>query len=166
MNTLSQQLETYRHYHQNATNKLAHYVGVPALVVAVLMLLNWVSIDIAAHIKISFSWFLVIAALIYYYMLDIRLAALATVVLAVVTFFCTLLAGATPGKFSGGLVLLLFIVGVLSQVVGHSFENQKPSNKEGFSLLMVSPLFWMLEVVSLLGFRKFFDIKTNTPPDN
>lgn len=167
MTSLKELFNTYQQYHGNRINKLTHYVGVPALIVAILMLLNWVSIDIANHWKISFNWFLVIGALVYYFMLNIRLAAVTTVVLVVVNFFCSLLATASPNKFSGSLFLILLVVGVVLQVVGHTFEKQRPSWKQGLNLFAVSPLFWIVEVLCILGFRKYLDLEdTNStiPP--
>src|SRR2546429_9990213 len=75
MKTLDQQMAVYAAYHRNRWNRLTHFIGVPAIIFAILIPMSWVSLgeDLSlAHVFLG-------AVLAYYFLLDVPLA-LATAV--------------------------------------------------------------------------------------
>ena len=106
MKSLAEQLRDYRLRHTEKANKLTHYIGIPALILGTLILLSWVSVSIAGQWHISFAWIAVIALLVYYYFLNIKLAAVTTVVMIIATLICTWIGYPAPTKFS----LTLFLI--------------------------------------------------------
>ena len=156
MKSLNDQLAIYGQQHTNKINLLTHYIGVPAIIFALLMLLNWISIDIAAQFQISFSWIAIIATLVYYFLLNGRLAAAATVALVVITVIATLLARPMPTIFSAVLFLILFVGGWALQFIGHYFEKRKPAFLISIKQLLVGPLFVLVEALKTLGIAKYF----------
>ncbi len=158
MKTLKEQREIYDRFHTNKTDQLTHYIGIPAIVFSLLMLLNWVSIDIAAQWKISFAWLVVIAALIYYCMLNVRIGILTTIVLVILTFIAALVARPTPTQLSALLFLVLFIGGWALIFIGHSFEK----NKLGFNKILLNtihgPIFLVMDIINLSGIGQLFEM--------
>ena len=156
MKSLDEQLSIYQQHHTNKTNRLTHYVGIPFIVFSLMMLFNWVSIDIAAKWQISFSWILICATLIYYFLLNIRLAMAATVIFIVMTVIATLVAGSTPTVSSAVIFIVLFVGGWILQFVGHLFEKQKPAFLFSKTQLLIGPLFVLVEALSAMGVAKYF----------
>jgi len=155
MKSLSEQLFTYKQQHTNKMNLLLHYIGIPTIIFSLLMLLNWISIDIATHWQISFSWILLLATLVYYFLLNLRLAIVATIVMIPFTFIAILIARPSPTLFSGTLFFILFIGGWALQFVGHYFEKQKPAFMINASQLLIGPLFVLMEALEALGLAKY-----------
>lgn len=159
MKSLTEQLSEYRQQHVEKVNKITHYIGVPAIILGMLILLSWISISIAGHWHITFAWIGVILLLIYYYFLDIKLAIVMTVILVLLTLLCSWIAYPAPTKFSLILFFLLFIGGWLLQFVGHSLEKTKPAFLTNLSLFLITPLYCVVELIIALKLGKYFDLE-------
>jgi len=165
MKPFTEQLAAYRQQHTQKTNQIAHYIGIPAILIGALLALNWVSISIAKEWHITFAWLLTIGLLVYYYFLDVKLASAMAVVLVILTLICAWIAFPAPGKFSLILFLILFIGGWVLQFIGHSFEKVKPD----FSNILqavVTPMFILAEFMTMLGIGKYFDLEEAKSDDN
>ncbi len=162
MKSLPDQLDEYRQQHSEKPNQLAHYIGIPAIVIGALILLSWISISIAGKWHISFAWIAVIALLIYYYFLNFKMAVVMTVVLFIVTLICTWIAYPTPTKFNLILFLILFIGGWVLQFLGHTLEKAKPPLLGNMASVLIAPLFVVAEFIVMLGFGKYFDLEKPT----
>ncbi len=156
MKSLDEQLLTYRQQHTNKINRITHYIGIPAIVFGLLILLNWISIDIATKAEFSFSWLALLGALVYYFLLNRKLVIAAAIVLIPFTFIATLLARPAPTHFSFTLFLILFIGGWALQFIGHFFEKQKPAFMINPSQLLIGPLFVLTEAIEALKLQKYF----------
>ena len=169
MKSLAQQLNEYRQQHANRTNQITHYVGIPAILISLMLVLSWVSVSFGGHWHLTFAWIAVIALLVYYYFLDVKLAVVMTVILALVNWACTAIAYPTPSKGSLILFLILFIGGWILQFVGHSFEKNKHSFFTGVYQVLVAPLYVLVEAVLALKLGSYFDLeenqKTSKPDD-
>lgn len=96
----------YQQEHQSKINKLMHYIGIPAIIFGLFILLNWVNLDFGTVWKISFSWLMLLAGVIYYFWLgQYKLAAITTVVMVILLLIATWVAGPYPSGF--GIVLFL-----------------------------------------------------------
>lgn len=156
MKSLSEQLLTYQQLHTNKINRMTHYIGIPAIVFGLLMLLNWITINIATKVEISFSWLLLFGALVYYFLLKKRLTIAASIILIPYTFIATLIARHAPTAFSFKLFLILFIGGWALQFTGHLFEKQKPAFMISMTQLLIGPLFILTKAIEALGLQKYF----------
>ena len=155
MKSFNEQLFTYKQQHTNKINQLTHYVGIPAIVFWVLMLLSWISIDIATQWQIAFAWIFLFCALVYYFLLSIRLAMVATLIMIPFTALAQWIARPSPTHWSFHLFLFLFIGGWILQFVGHFFEKQRPAFFLGVSQLLIGPLFILVEGLEALGIAKY-----------
>ena len=159
MKSLATQLAEYRHQHTTATNKLCHYIGIPAILLGLLLLLNWVWVSFAGHFNITFSWLFVIAILVYYYFIDVKLAVVMTVVLIILNLICYWIAYPKPTTANLILFLILFIGGWVLQFIGHSFEKAKPAFLNNIAQVLIAPLFVCAEFIQLSGLSKYFDFE-------
>ena len=165
MRTLKELLQEYQQEHQNHNNIMAHTVGVPAVLIGALILLSWVSISIASHWHVTFSWVAVIAVLAYYYRLNVKLAIVMTVVLAIITLICSWIGYPKPTTFNVTLFIILFVGGAISLFIGHSFEMSKNSFQSCLSRLLVAPLFLLIQVLETLKLTKYVDLENDITQD-
>lgn len=165
MKSLKEQIDRYESYHQSRTNRLTHYIGIPAILFGALILLSWFSFSIAGYWHISFAWIATAALIIYYFFLDIKLAALMTIILVILTLICHAIAYPHPTTGTFIVFLVFFFGGWVLQFVGHTFEKNKPSFVTSFPQLVIAPMYLLIEVLKLTKLARHFDIDDDgTPP--
>lgn len=131
--------------HQNRTNKLIHWVCVPAIMFSILGLL-W-DAPVPRHLTtllpgIRWTYVLIGLALLFYLRLSITLAVGMGIVSAVMV---TVLVGwerlqLTPvWQLSLGLFVMAWIV----QLIGHKIEGAKPAFFDDLKFLLIGPI-WLL----------------------
>lgn len=155
MRSITELLSQYQQQHTNRINRITHYFGIPMIVFSILMILNWVSIDIATRYQISFAWLLLIATAIYYFTLHVRLAICATVVFIAMTIIASWIARPAPSATTVALFFALFIGGWILQFLGHLFEKQKPAFFLSKTQLLIGPLFVLVEALKAIGISKY-----------
>ena len=149
MKTLDQQMAIYAVYHRNRWNKLTHFMGVPAIIFAILIPLSWISIGDGITLAHVFAG----AVLSYYFLLDVPLA-LATTVAAGALLVAARLAAGTG--FSSGWIWsgVFFAGGWILQLVGHAIEGRRPALADNLFQTLVAPIFLVAEVFFALGLRR------------
>lgn len=158
MKSLNEYLDAYQQRCNQAPNKLMPYIGAPAVYVALLMLLHWISIDLAAVWTISFSWILTIALVVYYFFIDIKVAVAALIVLFAVALVADWLAGPTPSQFSFILFLLLFVGGAALLFIAYGKDKSKSTIIQIVMDLPAAPLFLIVLGIRALKLESFFDL--------
>ena len=156
MRTLAEQLSFYAECHTNMINRMTHYIGVPCIIIAIMMLFNWVSLDIASVWKISFTWLALLLVTIYYLILNIRLGLLAAATLTLLTFLATTFSGPTPTITTFSVFCVLFVGGWLCQFIGHFFEKKQPAFFNSLTQLLIGPLFFLTEILAAFKIRDYF----------
>ena len=147
--TLDEQMAVYAAYHRNRWNKLTHFVGVPAIIFAILVPMNWVPLGEGLSLAHLFT----AAVLAYYFLLDVPLA-LATTVAVGTLFYAAKLAAAT-GTGSGWIWFGIFFAGGwIFQLVGHVFEGRKPALADNLFQIFVAPIFLVAEAFFALGLKR------------
>jgi uncharacterized membrane protein YGL010W len=146
---LEEQMAIYAAYHRNRWNKLSHFVGVPAIVFAILIPMSWVPIGD----RITLAHIFVAAVLAYYFLLDVPLA-LATAVAVAALLFAAKAAAAT-GTASGWIWFGIFFVGGwIFQLIGHVFEGRKPALTDNLFQIFIAPIFLVAELCFALGMKR------------
>ena len=149
MKTLDQQMAVYAAYHRDRRNRLTHFVGVPAIVFAILVPMNWVPLGeglTLAHVFVG-------AVLAYYFLLDVPLA-IATAAVTVALFYAAKLAaggGYAAGWWWSGA---FFVGGWILQLVGHVFEGRKPALADNLFQIFIAPIFLVAELFFALGLKR------------
>jgi uncharacterized membrane protein YGL010W len=149
MKTLDQQMAVYAAYHRNRWNRLTHFIGVPAIVFALLVPMTWVPVGdgvTLAHLFLG-------VVLAYYFMLDVPLA-MATTAATFVLFYAAKLAAGTG--FASGWIWCgaFFVGGWIFQLVGHVFEGRKPALADNLFQIFIAPIFLVAEVFFALGLKR------------
>ncbi|OGO94371.1 MAG: hypothetical protein A3F41_07120 [Coxiella sp. RIFCSPHIGHO2_12_FULL_44_14] len=164
------QLGAYRRQQPERTQKILHWIGIPAIFISVLILLSWVSISFALRLHITFAWLVVILLLIYYYFLDVRLAAVMTVLLILLNLLCSWIAFPAPTGFSLTVFLVLLIGGCIAEYI--AYVSQKPTLELPTAILqmLIAPMFLLAELIQALGFGRYFKLEEppsthNRPPN-
>ena len=151
MKSLTDHLSQYAAYHRDRRNIATHFVGIPMIVLAVVVLLARPSFDLAGW-PVSAATVAALAATLYYLRLDLRLGA----VMGALLLSCLWLAQATAALSTSAWAAVglgLFVVGWIIQFVGHIFEGRKPAFVDDITGLIIGPLFVVTEAGFLLGLR-------------
>ena len=148
MKSLVDHLSQYAAYHRDPHNIATHFVGIPLIVIAVATLLSrpqWMGISPAVLVML--------ASAVFYLRLELRLGLLMTLLLALTVWLGHALAGLSTVAWLGWGIGL-FVVGWVFQFVGHYYEGRKPAIIDDVTGLIVGPLFVVVELGFLLGWRE------------
>lgn len=149
MDKLARHMSAYAAYHRNAWNRATHFIGVPAIIFALLVPMSWVQLagDITlAHVFAG-------AVLIYYFTLDVPIA-LATSAVVVALLYAASLAAGTGAAQGWAWFAAFFAGGWAFQLVGHVFEGRRPALADNVLQIFVAPIFLVAEVFFALGFKR------------
>jgi uncharacterized membrane protein YGL010W len=151
MKSIEDQMATYAAYHQDARNKLTHFVGVPVIVLSLFIPLAWLRLDIGG-VAISAAMLFAAAVLLYYFLLDVPMALAMLVVFALLAWLGERIAllGAVQGW---GWFAALFVGGWILQLVGHIYEGRRPALTDNLFQIFVAPIFLAAEVFFALGYK-------------
>ena len=141
-------LDKYGESHQNATNKLIHWVCVPAIMFSLFGLLY--SIPFFTERSLFFNWaaVLLLAALGYYLRLSLPMFVGFIVVGGAMLWGNNAIFEMT-GRNAGQMALVslgIFVVAWIGQFIGHKIEGKKPSFLEDLQFLLIGPA-WLLHFI-------------------
>jgi uncharacterized membrane protein YGL010W len=149
MKTLDQQMAVYAAYHRNRWNRLTHFVGVPAIVFAMLIPMCWVPLGDGLTLAHCF----LAAVLAYYFLLDASLAIATAIPTLALLYAAKLAAGG--GYWAGWSWFGAFFVGGwIFQLVGHVFEGRKPALADNLFQIFIAPIFLVAELFFALGLKR------------
>lgn len=151
MKTLEQQMSFYAAYHQDMRNKLSHFIGVPAIILGVMVLLGWARID-AGGTQISAAMLVTAVLLAYYLRLDLPLGFAMCLVFGGLMYAAEIIV-ALPLKEGLAWFFLLFAGGWVIQLVGHLYEGRKPALVDNIFQIFVAPIFLCAEIFFALGYK-------------
>ena len=152
MKTLTDHLAQYADYHRDPRNIHTHFVGVPMIMFAVVVLLSrptWM----AGPLPLSPALLGALAASVFYFRLDTRFGLAMAAILAAMLAGAQWLAAQSLAVWLGAGIGL-FAVGWVIQFVGHYYEGRKPAFVDDLVGLIVGPLFVVAEWAFALGLRK------------
>ena len=149
-----EQLSTYKSVHLNKNNLKTHFVGIPFIIWAVIVLMSLLRFPLdGGDFHITFAMFFVMGVLVYYFLLNTRLA------LGTVPFILPILVTAellVRNNENSALIIALgvFTVGWVFQFIGHGYEKAKPAFLDDINQLLIGPFFLMAELFFILGKEK------------
>ena len=155
MRTAADWLDEYGDSHRNSTNKVLHWMCVPLIVWCVLGLL-W-SLPFPSGIRAinpgaNWAGVAVLAALIYYSLLSIRLA-LGVLPLLLIFLWSFDRLDRLDGAPLWGICATLFVAAWIGQFIGHAIEGRRPSFFRDVQFLMIGPLWLLADVYRRWGIR-------------
>ena len=153
MEHVASKLATYHGYHTNRWNRALHFLGVPLIVFALLVLGSMVRATVSG-VDLSLGMALIGATLVYYLLLD-RALALASA-LALIALLLGADAVVTQGRPGLPLALFLwtFAIGWSLQFAGHAIEGRRPAFVDDLSQAIVAPLYLVAHTLFALGARR------------
>ncbi len=141
-------LDKYGESHQNATNKLIHWVCVPAIMFSLFGLLYSIPFPVERSLITNWSAVAIVLAWIYYLRLSIPMFFGFIVIGGLLVWGNDALyhsLGADAGQLA--LVSLgIFVVAWIGQFIGHKIEGKKPSFIEDVQFLLIGPA-WLLHFI-------------------
>lgn len=148
-----EQLTQYAAYHRDRRNIATHFVGVPLIVLAVVILLSRPAFLYLDGVAITPALIAAMVSVGYYFLLDRRLAVPLTAYLVICLWIGQLIAP-MPTLAWAAWGLSLFLIGWILQFIGHYYEQKKPAFVDDLIGLMIGPLFVTAELAFALGLRK------------
>jgi uncharacterized membrane protein YGL010W len=145
----ARQLATYASHHRDARNRATHFIGIPAIVFAILLPLALLRAG-----GISSAMVVAALALAGWIALD-RVVGLA---MAVLLLPMLVVAEWIARTYSSATVWVLFAVffvgGWAFQLVGHAWEGRRPALADNLFQAFIGPMFLMAEVLMALGLKQ------------
>lgn len=129
-------LNEYGVSHQNPTNKLIHWICVPAIVFSI--------IGIIATMHSYLLYGVLAAGLIYYFMLSAKLAIASLPLTALYLF--GVLSIITYSEHPVYIFIGIFVTAWIGQFIGHHIEGKRPSFIEDLQFLFIGPI-WLLSLI-------------------
>jgi uncharacterized membrane protein YGL010W len=141
--TLKSHFADYAAFHATPGNRVCHMIGIPLIVLTLLALLAQVPLLPVGGFTITLAEVLLAGAMLWYFTLDVPLAAMMLLASALCLFVGRLM--------SWPLALGLFVVGWILQFIGHYvYEKKSPAFYRNAAHLLVGPL-WILAKASGRG---------------
>jgi uncharacterized membrane protein YGL010W len=133
----------YASYHQTIGNKWFHRFGIPLIVLTIFGMLARVPIATIRGFRLDAGILLIALAVLYYLVLEWRLA-LAMLVVSVAFYL-------TGGWLPLWINIALFILGWIFQFIGHSvYEHKSPAFFRNATHLMIGPLWILNDVIPVV----------------
>jgi uncharacterized membrane protein YGL010W len=155
MRSTAEWLDDYGISHRNPTNKLLHWICVPAIMWCVIGLLWCVPFPAAVRSAIpAANWgsLGVLAALVYYAFLSLPLALGALPVFLAMLWSIDQLQRAVPVPL-WSICAVLFVLAWIGQFIGHAVEGKRPSFFKDLQFLLIGPLWLLADAYRRLGIR-------------
>ncbi|MBK8972628.1 MAG: DUF962 domain-containing protein [Hahellaceae bacterium] len=152
MLTLTQHLSQYAAYHRDRRNIATHFVGIPMIVFAVIVLLSRPAWSLGV-LTVTPALLVSLVTTVFYLKLDLRYGLVMGILLALgVEVAAPFHSVSTTEWLSWGLGL--FFVGWVIQFIGHYYEGKKPAFVDDLIGLVIGPLFVVAELGFILKMRR------------
>ncbi len=152
MRKIDQYLEEYGASHQNKTNKLIHWICVPAIVFSLLGLLWSIPNGILQSLVpdriqsyATFGTLTVILAALYYFRLSFALA-IGMIIITIPMLWALNSIDQSASLPIWVISLIIFTIAWIGQFYGHKVEGKKPSFLKDVQFLLIGPA-WLLHFV-------------------
>lgn len=150
-----EQMAMYSAYHRDGRNRATHFIGIPAIVLAIYIPLHWVTLFTlwGGEAAVTLGTLVWLSTGIFYLWLDRRMGGL----MVLLSFVLMQLGGmiAELGSMTGWLAFAAFFVGGwVFQLVGHGFEGRRPALADNLLQALIGPMFLVAETVFALGQQK------------
>ncbi len=145
---IDQLLEKYGESHQNPTNKLIHWLCIPAIMFSLFGLLYAIPFPVERGLFANWAAVLLAGALIYYLRLSVPMF-FGFVVIGGLLLWGNHALYESLGSNPAALVkvsLVIFVIAWIVQFIGHKIEGKKPSFLEDVQFLLIGPA-WLLHFI-------------------
>jgi len=148
-NLFARQLATYASYHRDARNRATHFIGIPAIVFAILLPLALLRAG-----GISAAVVVAALALAGWIALDRMIGLAMAAVLLPMLILAEWITRSTGSTTTWILFAIFFVGGWAFQLVGHAWEGRRPALADNLFQAFIGPMFLMAEVLMALGLKR------------
>ncbi|HMP13670.1 MAG TPA: DUF962 domain-containing protein [Saprospiraceae bacterium] len=141
-------LDKYGESHQNATNKLIHWVCVPSIMFSLLGLMYAIPFLTERGLFTNWAAVFLALALLYYLRLSLPMFIGFLIIGGLMLLGNNAIYEAV-GNHAGQLALVslaIFVIAWIGQFIGHKIEGKKPSFLEDVQFLLIGPA-WLLHFI-------------------
>lgn len=144
MRTLEQWFSEYAVSHQNPTNKLIHYICVPAIFFAAVGMLMCIKISVL-NLNLPVIENLAFLILMFVIIFYARISLLMAMKMVVFSAVCLVLTDVVSQYFNlFYFSISVFVLAWIGQFYGHKIEGKKPSFLKDLQFLMIGPA-WVIQ---------------------
>ncbi|WP_448213026.1 Mpo1 family 2-hydroxy fatty acid dioxygenase [Colwellia sp. MEBiC06753] len=164
MKNIVEQLSNYKSVHLNKNNLKTHFIGIPAIIWAIALLLSLVTIELPfnlggeQNISVPLAFIVGFGILIYYFILNVGLALMTALIFGPLIYSSSLVA---DSQYPVAIAVTVFVVGWIFQFIGHAYEKAKPAFFDDINQLLIGPLFVIAEIYFALGLNKLMDAEVH-----
>jgi uncharacterized membrane protein YGL010W len=146
MRTLNEWLTEYGESHTNETNKLIHWLCVPAIFFSITGLLYSIKLPwfITENFQLNVAVIILLLTTIYYFSLSISIGT----GMLLFGILCLALCYAAEAFLClyGLFCIIIFVIAWIGQFYGHKVEGKKPSFFKDIQFLLIGPM-WLMSFV-------------------
>ncbi|PSL44855.1 putative membrane protein YGL010W [Chitinophaga niastensis] len=152
MRTIQQWLDEYGSSHRNHTNKLIHWVCVPAIFFSIVGFLYAIQLPVKGfNLTLTVAHIALLLLIIYYARLSPSLAAGMLLIGILCLWLWRLIAAS--GLVVWEVALVIFVLAWIGQFIGHKIEGAKPSFFKDLQFLLIGPAWLMSFIYKKAGIR-------------
>lgn len=144
----ARQLATYASYHRDERNRVTHFIGIPAIVFAILVPLALLRFD-----GISLALIVASMAIIGWIKLDAVVGIAMLIVMIPIWIAAEWIARRYGTNVSWIVFGVFFVGGWMFQLIGHVWEGRRPALADNLFQAFIGPMFLVAEVLIALGYR-------------
>ena len=155
MSKIQSLLDEYGESHQNSTNKLIHWICVPAIFFSIVGLIwsipNTLLVELLGAAWYA-NWATVAILLVFIYYLTLSVSL--SIGMVAFGWLCIYLAntlGATGIAPLWLISIIIFVVAWVFQFIGHNIEGKKPSFFKDVQFLLIGPAWLMHFIYKKIG---------------
>ncbi len=154
MRTLNQWLAEYGESHTNDTNKLIHWICVPAIFFSITGLLYCIKLPwfIIDNLQLNVAMVILLFTSVYYLLLSISIG----IGMLFFGIFCLAICYVVENFLPVSLwvfCIIIFIAAWIGQFYGHKIEGEKPSFLKDIQFLLIGPAWLMSFIYKKLGIK-------------
>jgi len=147
------QMAMYTSFHRDGRNRLTHFFGIPAIILAVLVALATVPLGSVGGWPATLADPVALLIWRLWIALDLGLGLAMAVVVIPGLIIAHAVAGGGSDWVTWTVAGALFVGGWALQLVGHAYEGKRPAFLSNLFQLLIGPMFLMAETAFALGLR-------------
>ncbi len=148
MKPIQEWLDAYGVSHQNKTNKLIHWICVPAIMFSIFGLIMCIPFPVEKSLLLNWSSVVILFVLLFYLRLSFPLFVGFILIGALIIWgnYSLLLFFQHATTHLAIFSAVIFAIAWVFQFIGHHIEGAKPSFLEDLQFLLIGPL-WLLHFI-------------------
>ena len=147
------QLASYASVHRDRRNKATHFIGIPVIVFSLLLVLTLWRLQLGDR-EVSGALVVAVLAVLGWMTLDLGIGLVMAALMLVAWYAAEGLAAALGTGSTWGAFLVLFVGGWVLQFLGHHYEGKRPALLDNIFQAFIGPMFLVAETMVALGQRR------------